>query len=132
MGKKFCVYVFGKAGCDKCKILNQRLDDLLTKPEWADFEKHYLDVLTVDGVVGLCKVGGVNPQRIPAFVVAAPSPEGGRFDYLPPLSDVAAADMPVAARLHSCLGLQTDYSDAGRGVISPRMITTVLGAASQR
>jgi hypothetical protein len=34
-------------------------------------------------------------------------------------------------RLHHIMGLQTDYSDQGRGVISPKMIKRVLEEARQ-
>ena len=68
--KQFVVKVFGKDGCDKCKVLNRRLDTLLAQKEWADFEKQYCDVETEDGLVDFCNVECINPQRIPAMVVA--------------------------------------------------------------
>jgi uncharacterized radical SAM superfamily Fe-S cluster-containing enzyme len=123
MAKPFQVAVFGKVGCDKCKVLLKRVDDLLAKPEWADFERVYLDVETVDGLVEFCKAECLNPQRVPAMVVRRVA-DGG-VTSIP--ADPSAAPDPVlgASRLYHMLGLQTDYSDQGRGVISPRMITSV-------
>ena len=46
MSKPFRVQVFGKAGCDKCRTLNQRLDKLLATEEWSQFDKQYCDVET--------------------------------------------------------------------------------------
>ena len=41
MGKKYQIKVFGKDGCDKCHVLNQRIDQLLSKgDDWSDFDKH--------------------------------------------------------------------------------------------
>jgi len=39
MEKYFQIHVFGKAGCDKCAVLNKRLDQMLTEEEWEAFEK---------------------------------------------------------------------------------------------
>ena len=43
--KDFKVIVFGKKGCDKCKVLNKRLDKLMEKDEWQAFEKEYYDII---------------------------------------------------------------------------------------
>ena len=74
---KFVVKVFGKPGCDKCKVLNRRLDSLFAKEEWQDFRKVYCDVETEEGLVEFCNVECINPQRIPAMVVAVEDPESG-------------------------------------------------------
>ena len=77
MAKKYRVVVFGKSGCPKCKVLNQRLDTLLDKPEWEQFEKVYHSLDTEDGLVSFCKAECINPQRIPAFYVAERRESGG-------------------------------------------------------
>lgn len=131
MEKDYCVFVFGKAGCDKCKVLNQRLDQLLARPEWVRFEKTYHDLTTVDGLVAFSKAECVNPQRIPAMMVMRRSPETS--SYQPVLTrDPGHAD-PVCrqSRLHQFLGLQTDYSAEGKGVITPKMIEAVLREAME-
>lgn len=127
MSKRYRILVFGKTDCDKCKVLLRRLDTLLEDPLWSEFERVYRDVETAEGMVDFCKTGCVNPQRIPAMVVQQWDASSGRYGYVP------AGDAPDSAvekaRLFPCLGLQTDYSEAGRGVVSPRMITDVLEAA---
>ncbi len=127
MAKPFQVVVFGKVGCDKCKILQKRVDDLLAKPEWADFEKAYFDVETVDGLVEFCKAECLNPQRLPAMLVRRAA--GSGVEAIP--VEPSAVPDPVLGqtRLYHILGLQTDYGAEGRGVVSPRMITSVLEAA---
>lgn len=127
MSKPYQAVVFGKVGCDKCKMLQKRVDDLLAKPEWAGFEKAYFDVESVDGLVEFCKAECLNPQRLPAMVARRATESGWEFIAVEP----SAVPDPVLgqSRLYHILGLQTDYSEDGRGVVSPRMITAVLTAA---
>jgi hypothetical protein len=129
MAKPYQVVVFGKVGCEKCKVLQKRVDDLLAKPEWAEFEKAYFDVETVEGLVEFCKAECLNPQRLPAMVVRQVTEAGAQAIAVNP----TAAPDPVLGqtRLYHILGLQTDYSDEGRGVVTPRMITAVLSAARE-
>lgn len=129
MAKELQVKVFGKAGCDKCKVLNERLDKLLKKDEWEDFEKAYCDVTTEDGLVAFCEIECANPQRIPAFVVHRKT--GNNGDYAPLVNPAPGKQDKVCkgARLYQYLGLQTDYSAAGKGIISPKMISAVLAEA---
>ncbi|MCC7300990.1 MAG: hypothetical protein IT583_07920, partial [Verrucomicrobia bacterium] len=61
MQKPYKIKVFGKEGCAKCKMLNQRLDKLLEEKEWSDFEKEYCDVETVDGLVAFASAECINP-----------------------------------------------------------------------
>lgn len=130
MAKPYRIIVFGKEGCPKCKTLNKRLDSLLSKPEWVDFEKKYVDVETEEGLVEFSNAECINPQRIPAFAVAAktdgqteayellPNPEPDR-------KDAVCGD----SKLYSYLGIQTDYTSKGNGVITPQMIKSVLEEA---
>lgn len=125
--KPFRVHVFGKKGCDKCTVLNQRLDKLLAAEEWKDFEKEYLDVETEEGLVAFCETECVNPQRIPAFLVSRWNEQKGEYKLLP--NPVPDRKDPVCrgSRLYGMLGLQTDYSEGG--VLTPKMITAVLEEA---
>ena len=127
--RKHRVLVFGKQGCDKCKVLNQRLDTLTAKPDWAEFEKVYHDLETEDGLVAFCKTECVNPHRIPAFVVARADEGSGEYKLLPARPRQEVDPVCGRSRLYGCLGLETDYSDQGRGVITPKMIETVLAEA---
>ena len=129
MDRPYQVVVFGKVGCDKCKVLQKRVDDMLSKPEWADFEKAYFDVETVDGLVEFCKAECLNPQRLPAMLVRRVTGSGAKAIPVEP----SAVPDPVLGqtRLYHILGLQTDYSDEGRGVVTPRMISAVLEAARE-
>lgn len=132
MAKKYKVVVFGKQDCDKCKTLNKRLDDLLAKDEWAEFDKHYVDVLTPDGLVAFSNAECVNPQRIPAFMVMRPDEASGRDMPVPNPKLGSDCEVCGGTRLYQHLGLQTDYSEEGRGVITPRMIEAVLADARER
>lgn len=129
MSTTYQIHVFGKAGCDKCHALHQRLDALLQDPEWADFEKVPHDLDTVDGLVAFCEAECINPQRIPAFYVAKFNPAAGRFEPLPNPRPGAAETPGGTSALYSLVGLQTDYSSAGRGLLTPRMIEAVLRQA---
>ena len=129
MAAKYQIQVFGKPGCDKCHTLNQRLDKLLAREEYADFQKHYCDVETIDGLVAFSEAECINPSRIPAMLVTAWSESEG--EYIPLSTKTPGAEDPVCrkSRLYQYIGLQTDYSDAGKGVISPKMLQSVLAEA---
>ncbi|MDF7801919.1 hypothetical protein P4C99_20755 [Pontiellaceae bacterium B1224] len=129
MSAKYQIKVFGKEGCDKCHTLNQRLDKILTKNEYADFKKLYCDVETIDGLVAFAEAECINPSRIPAMLVTEWDAEEN--DFLPVSTKVPGAKDSVCkkAKLYQYVGLQTDYSDAGKGVISPKMIQSVLAEA---
>lgn len=129
MAAKYQIRVFGKQGCDKCHTLNQRLDKLLAKDEYADFDKLYCDVETIDGLVAFSEAECINPSRIPAMLVTAWDEE--TEDYAPVATKEPGAKDSVCkkAKLYQYVGLQTDYSDVGKGVISPKMIQTVLAEA---
>jgi len=127
---KLVVRVFGKAGCDKCKVLQSRLDELLARPEWEDrFEKEYVDVETEEGMVAFCKAECLNPQRIPAFLVLQRNPKTGRLEPLPNPAPGQPDPLCGSRRLYQYLGLQTDYSEAGKGIITKAMIESILSAA---
>lgn len=126
--KPYRVIVFGKPGCDKCKVLNSRLDELLAAEEWRDFEKMYCDVTTEDGLVEFARAECINPQRIPAFMITKRVDES---HYEPVPNPRPGADDPVCkqSRLYQHLGIQTDYTEVGKGIITGPMITSVLGEA---
>lgn len=129
MSKRYRVSVFGKAGCAKCKVLNQRVDDLLTRPEWKAFEKRYCDIDTEDGLVALCLAECVNPQRIPALVIERREAEDQPYRLLPHPSPGTEDAVLGSSALYSLLGLQTDYAGQGRGVIAPRQLSHLFERA---
>ena len=121
--------VFGNAGCDKCKVLQARVDDLLAGGEWTDFEKTYADVETEDGMVAFCRAECINPQRIPAVVVLRRDDASGRYEPIARPEPGRSEAVGGESALYHVLGLQTDYSDKGRGVISPKMIASLFAEA---
>lgn len=128
-GKTFQVMVFGKTGCEKCKVLNKRLDDLLVKAEWADFEKSYCDVETEDGLVQFCRSECVNPNRVPAAVVARWNAGNGRYERIGNAHPETPDPVLKKSKLYTYLGIQTDYSENGQGLITPKMLTSLLDEA---
>jgi hypothetical protein len=132
MGKPFRVVVFGKAGCDKCKLLQKRLGEVLAAGEWDEFEPLYADVETVEGLVAFCRAECLNPQRIPAVLVLRAGPDGASWAPVPaPPAPAGAEALYGKSRLANWVGLQTDYGPAGRGVLSPRMLRAMLKEARQ-
>ena len=130
MDKKFKIQVFGKPGCDKCTQLNKRLDKILANKEWSDFGKEYCDVETVDGLVAFATAECINPQRIPAMLVCKLQEENERYNPVAVRDPQQDPDKVCGkAKLYHFVGLQTDYTDAGKGLISPKMITAVLQEA---
>jgi hypothetical protein len=126
MEKIYKIKVFGKPGCAKCKALNQRLDKLLAEEEWSDFEKEYCDVETVEGLVAFASAECINPQRIPAMLVTRRQEETGRYIPVPSRDPKPHCEICGKSRLYQYVGLQTDYTDEGKGIISPKMISAVL------
>lgn len=116
------VHVFGKTGCAKCAVLQKRLDSLLERDEYkGKFVKEYDNVLTPEGLVRFCRVQCVNPNKIPAMVIAD---ENGQF---------MEGDMnPNAPYTYQYLGIQTDYSDKGKGIIPPDLIEEILKRALEK
>lgn len=129
MAKPYRVLVFGKAGCDKCRALNKRLVEILDREEWADFDKRDVDVETADGLLAFCRAECLNPQRIPGFVVLRRQGGDGEYGLLERAAPGTADPACGTAALYHLYGLQTDYSEAGRGVLSPRMILAALTEA---
>jgi hypothetical protein len=129
MAAKYQIRVFGKEGCDKCHTLNQRLDKLLSKDEYSEFEKLYCDVETIDGLVAFSEAECINPSRIPAMLVTQWNEETDEYEPVSTKEPGAADTLCKKAKLYQYVGLQTDYSDIGKGVISPKMIQSVLAEA---
>jgi len=129
--KPFQVLVFGKTGCDKCEVLNQRLDKLLAKKAWSDFEKVPYDGESLDGLVTFCQAECLNPQRIPAMLVMR---KGVGATYAPMPNPAPGKADPVCgkSRLYQYMGLQTDYTAAGKGLLTPKMIESVLQQALEQ
>lgn len=131
MATPFIVKVFGKAGCDKCHTLNQRLDRILNKKDWPDFEKVPMDVETEEGIIAFCEAECLNPQSVPAMLVCRWNEETGEYEPLSNRTPGVFDEVCKSSRLYQHLGLQTDYGKQGRGVISPKMLLTVLGEARE-
>ena len=129
MEKRYKIRVFGKPGCAKCKTLNQRLDKLLAEKEWADFEKEYCDVETVEGLVAFASAECINPQRIPAMLITRKDEYTERYAPVPTKEPKQTDEVCGKSKLYQYVGLQTDYTPAGKGIISPKMITAVLEEA---
>ena len=126
MEKPFKIKVFGKPGCDKCKTLNQRLDKILADEQWKDFEKEYCDVETVDGLVAFASAECINP----AMLVTRKQQETKRYEPVSVREPRQSPDEVCGkSKLYQYVGLQTDYTPAGKGIISPKMITAVLQEA---
>ena len=130
MAEKYQIKVFGKQSCDKCHTLNQRLDKLLAKEDYSAFGKLYCDVETIDGLVTFSEAECINPARIPAMLVTEWDAEAD--EYVPVGTRQPGAKDPVCnkAKLYQYLGLQTDYSGVGKGLITPKMIQSVLAEAT--
>ena len=129
MAKPYKIKVFGKEGCAKCKMLNQRLDKLLEEKDWSDFEKEYCDIETVDGLVAFASAECINPPRITALLVTRRQEETERYVPVPTRNPQPRDEICGKSKLYQYVGLQTDYSDEGKGIISPKMITAVLAEA---
>ena len=126
MSKNYRITLFGKKGCDKCKVLKERIDKLVEQDDWKDFEKEYLDVESVDGLVSFVKMEVLNPLRIPSFIVKKLNLATNEYQALvnPEADNCSALSKPFRY-----VGIETDYSEKGHGIITPQMITKALSQA---
>lgn len=127
---KIVAHVFGKKGCAKCTMLNRRLDALLAEAPWKDqVVKQYDDVETEEGLVFFCQAQSVNPNRIPALLMAQVDAHGQQ-EYIERPEFGAADPVCGESMLYQYVGVQTDYGPEGKGVITPEMIEHVLKEAA--
>ena len=130
MATQYQIKIFGKQGCDKCHTLNQRLEKMLAKDEYTDFETLYCDVETIDGLVAFAEAECINPARIPAMLVTKWDADADEYVPVGTQQPEAKDGVCKKSKLYQYIGLQTDYSDTGKGVISPKMIQSVLAEVS--
>lgn len=124
--KEYRVDVFGKSGCAKCKVLKQRFDKLLMKDEWQSVGMKYYDVETSEGIINFCDAECINPQRIPAVLVKKFNKATGEYQPVINKNPGKTSAISGNSKLYQYVGLQTDYTDAGKGVISPKMVVSML------
>ena len=111
----FIINVFGKPGCAKCAMLQRRIDTLLETPEYHEkFVKKYNDLTTEEGLIKFCLAQCVNPNRVPAMII---SDDQGNF--LPNPNPSEPDPVCGNSKLYQYIGIQTDYSAEGKGVITP-------------
>jgi hypothetical protein len=63
------------------------------------------------------------------MVVAKRDPATGAYEMLPNPQPGEEDKVCQKSRLYQYLGLQTDYTEVGKGVITPKMITSILEQA---
>jgi hypothetical protein len=116
---KIKIHVFGKPDCPKCNMLNERIDGLLKRDEYSQFEKVYHDCMTEDGLVAFCLAQQLNPSKIPAFVL------GNDDGYIEKIESDEVVLPPY--KIFSKYGLQTDWrSDGLKGNIPLQLIKDEL------
>ena len=111
------------------RLVLDEISDISAICDLPPFE--HVDVETIDGLVAFSEAECINPSRIPAMLVCR---YDEAFEEYVPLSNARpGANDPVSkkSKLYQYLGLQTDYSDVGKGIISPKMIKSVLAEAGQ-
>ena len=98
----------------------------MSRSEYSDVKMEYHDVLTEDGVVEFCKAGCLNPNRIPALLMA----KDGEYIRNPLSFDSNNKDVYKASCTYSWIGIQTDYVSGG-GLITPAMIKETVDKAKE-
>ena len=82
-------------------------------------------------MLAFCRTECVNPQHIPAMVVLRRTEESGDYELVPNPRPGKKDKLCKRSRLYQYQGLRTDYSAEGKGLLTPRMIASVLSAASK-
>lgn len=122
-------HVIGHTGCQKCAMLNRRLDAILKEePYKSRFVKIYHDTedprgmsFKEEALVFFCQTQCVNPNRIPALIITN---DNGIF--------LERKGRPVNNnQLYQYIGIQTDYAEGG-GILPPEIIKDTLDEAMGR
>ena len=71
----------------------------------------------------------INPQRIPAMLITRKDEKTGNYTPVPTREPKQTDEVCGKSKLYQYVGLQTDYTPSGKGLISPKMITAVLEEA---
>lgn len=124
---KFLVTIFGKEGCEKCKVLKARIEHILSQPEWKEFDYVYVDVSTDEGYKIFKDTYYLEKDRIPALAIR-------KFDLAQDsyvlINDSREPDEILkTSKVEGLMAIQTDYFGEGRGIISPKMIVRLLEKA---
>lgn len=125
MTKQYRIKVYGKKGCNKCSILKSRLSKLLDEEKWQNFEMIDFDIMSEDGLVAFVKEEVLNPQRIPSFILQKRNENGEYENIINPLLKTNTSE----AEPFRFLGIETDYSSKGNGIIRPKDIDEVMNTA---
>jgi hypothetical protein len=123
MSKKYQVKVFGQSNCDKCRAMNHKIDELLKKDEYKDFEKQYVDVMSDDGLVTFCDLECLSPQKIPSFVVM--ELQGKEWTPIKRQDENVTDEICGNLLTYQHVGIQTDYSQ-NNGKITSKMIEHIF------
>ena len=123
--KTYRISIYGKKGCSKCAQLKNRLEKL-TSTDWQDFGIAYNDILTEDGMVSFVKRECLNPQRIPSFIVEKLGSDGETYEAI---KNPAHSQTVEGVRPMRLLGIQTDYTEAGKGIIPPAAVVEIMQQA---
>ena len=99
---------------------------MLAKDEYSEFSLEYFDISTEDGLLDFVKRESLNPQRIPSFVVERFDNEHQRYVAL---ENSESRDLRLRVRPWRYLGLETDYSEKGKGIIRPQALHETLQRA---
>jgi len=98
----------------------------LITTDWQDFEVKYNDITTEDGLVEFAQRECLNPQRIPSFIIEKRVAGTERFEAMRnPAHDVVISGV----RPMRYIGIQTDYTEIGKGIIPPAAVVEVLKQA---
>jgi hypothetical protein len=108
------ITIFGKKGCKKCSLLENRLNDLL--PIYK-FEIIKYDLSSEKDIVDFCEMGCLNISRIPSFYISSNNK---------PLSPIQINSYSLS----TVLGFQTDYEKGG--TITPNMLKQILEEAKKQ
>lgn len=127
MDEAYKIIVFGKDDCPKCKSLFRRLKKLLSrKPDFRFFKgPEYVGIDTERGLVEFCKLECINTSQIPAFIVYKRDQDLDKWIPVGRTVNQKYADYNDNI-IYLYSGLQTDYSDKGKGVITEGMIKEEL------
>ena len=115
----------------KFRIVETRIERLLSEnPPWMGlFDVHREDLRTVNGLAEFCNVGCLDFEHTPAVIIYRYDHTAERYTLIrpeDPLDENASRD---SNWLHCCLGVQTVYNRKTGGILTPRLLRTLLQKA---
>lgn len=122
--KLYVIVIYGKDGCTLCTRLKAEVNELLARQACEQFDLHYQNLSTQEGMVAYAKAETVNGQRLPALQILKYDPARQAYRKIRDLRP----ECPQTGWVPTYLQLQTDYQRE-QPAIQPQEVEELMDLA---